>query len=84
MDSTELKQYVQKVVQDAQARIVDAEAREQYDFQDVQRFELEAMDGVLELLEEEFLDAINYSVMLVLKVRFLREVAGAAGVDNSD
>lgn len=74
MKSTELAQHVHDIVSKAQGRIL-AEGAEQYEAEDgTQQFEVMPMDELAEYLEEELLDQINYSIMMILRLRELRGI----------
>ena len=72
MKSQELATSVGEIVKEAQARITGIGAT-QYAMGDMQKFESMTMDDLLIYMEEELLDQINYSVMNLLRLRWLRE-----------
>jgi len=78
MKSQELANEVEKIVTAAQKRITGVGA-EQYAFGDMQKFETMTIDGLLEYMEEELLDQINYSVMNLLRISWLREALKVIG-----
>jgi hypothetical protein len=72
MKSSELASEVQRVVIDAQSRILGIGA-EQYERDGRQKFEDMPMDELIEYVREEALDLVNYGVMVTLRIERLAE-----------
>lgn len=78
MKSAELATEVEKIVKEAQSRVTGIGA-EQYARGDTQKFEQMTLDALLDYMREELLDQINYSVMNLLRVQWLREAIRIIG-----
>jgi hypothetical protein len=72
MKSSELASEVQRVVTDAQSRILGIGA-DQYERDGRQKFEDMPMDELIEYVREEALDLVNYGVMVTLRIERLAE-----------
>jgi hypothetical protein len=70
--SSELAAQVGAIVGEAQSRITGI-GSEQYETEEGQKFERMALPDLLTYFEEELLDQINYSVMNILRLRWLQE-----------
>jgi hypothetical protein len=75
VNSKALSEEVAKIVVEAQARITGIGA-EQYARGDTQQFEHMTIGNLLEYMQEELLDQINYSVMNLLRLRWLQDAIG--------
>lgn len=73
MTSEELASEVKKAVSAAVQERILGVGKEQYDLGDKQAFEEMSLDRLFEMAEEEALDLIAYSTMLIIRVRRLRE-----------
>lgn len=73
MTSEELAAEVKKAVSAAVQERILGVGKEQYDLGDKQEFEEMSLDRLFEMAEEEALDLIAYSTMLIIRVRRLRE-----------
>ena len=78
MKSAELATEVEKIVKEAQSRITGVGAN-QYAMGDLQKFETMSLDDLLEYMVEELLDQINYSVMNLLRLRWLQKAVTVIG-----
>lgn len=81
MKSQELAAEVAQIVKEAQARITGIGA-EQYSHNDMQKFEAMSITSLLEYMEEELLDEINYAVMNLLRMRWLKEAISVIGHES--
>ena len=73
MTSEELAAEVKKAVSAAVQERILGVGKDQYDLGDKQEFEEMSLDRLFEMAEEEALDLIAYSTMVVIRVRRLRE-----------
>lgn len=73
MTSEELAAEVKRTVSAAVQERILGVGKSQYDLGDKQEFEEMSLDRLLEMAEEEALDLIAYSSMLIIRVRRLRE-----------
>lgn len=73
MTSEELAAEVKKTVSAAVQERILGVGKDQYDLGDKQEFEEMSLDRLFEMAEEEALDMIAYSTMVVIRVRRLRE-----------
>lgn len=71
MKSNELSALVQQVVEVAQSRITGV-GKQQYEEQGNQKFESMSIPDLLEYMEEELLDQINYAVMNYLRIHNMK------------
>jgi len=71
--SEELAAEVKKAVSAAVQERILGVGKDQYDLGDKQEFEEMSLDRLFEMAEEEALDLIAYSTMVVIRVRRLRE-----------
>ena len=73
MTSEELAAEVKKTVSAAVQERILGVGKDQYDLGDKQEFEEMPLDRLFKMTEEEALDLIAYSTMIIVRVRRLRE-----------
>jgi hypothetical protein len=74
MDTNELSEAVADIVHDARCRVGPGSIGEQqYTTEPEQLFESMELANLFTYAEEELLDCINYCVMLIIRIRRLRD-----------